>query len=656
MRSHKHACIATIVLASALLGCVMEASCGVVPMMTEWGEKVTSENAWREYPRPQMVRKEWTCLNGDWDYAVTSVTNTSGRPEKWLGKIRVPFAPESALSGVGRLIEPDEFLWYTRKVVIHPKKGSRTLLHFDGVDFRAQVYIGHGEVTDVPHAGAHEPFTLDITDYVKDGDNELTVCVWDPTDDFIQSRGKQERKPSPCHYTRVSGIWQSVWTETVPAAYISDYSVATDIEAGEVSLKLSLSEDALKCASVRGRVRVSFGGVQVAEDTFGIDGECRVKLPLPLHLWTPESPALYSFDAMFGEDKVTGYFGMRSFAVGKDSKGILRFHLNGKPYFTIGTLDQGWWPDGLLTPPSEDAMRYDIEMIKRFGFNMMRKHMKVEPLRYYYLCDKIGILVFQDLPSCTSTWCKSPMVPDTVKCYGFQRHEMKAMMDVLGKVTSIVAWIPYNEGWGQPGEHLTHAMLDFVRRYDRSRIVGGPSGAWDWEGGHLLPRGWNWEERIETAHKPIGVCEASDMVDMHLYRGPAMFATNDRRASFLGEFGGLGHVVSNHVWKSAGKMWGYGGIGDTATLEGLEKAYLGLMGKLRELAANGLAGSVYTQTTDIEDEVNGLMTYDRKVLKFKPEVLRAAHSRVIAASNGTALMYRNSMSGTDKPVHFKRKE
>ena len=617
---------------AAALGCAFGVPCDAA-MMTEWGEKVTSENAWREYPRPQMVRAEWTCLNGDWDYSVTSVTNTSGRPERWLGKIRVPFAIEAPLSGVERFLEADEFLWYTRKIEVHPRKGFRTLLHFDGVDFRAQVYIGHSEVTDVPHAGAQEPFTLDITDYVKDGENELTVCVWDPTDDFIQSRGKQERKPYGCHYTRVSGIWQSVWMETVPEAYICDYSVTSDVESGEVAMKFRLSEGALKDAAARGSVRVAYGGAQVAECTFGLDGECCVKLPQPVKLWSPESPALYTFEAAFGGDRVTGYFGVRSFAVRKDAKGILRFHLNGRPYFPIGTLDQGWWPDGLLTPPSDDAMRHDIETLKRCGFNMMRKHIKVEPRRYYYLCDKIGILVFQDLPSCASK-SRSPMDADTVKRYGFQRHEMKAMMDNLGKVTSVVAWIPYNEGWGQPGEHLTHAMLDFVRRYDRTRIVGGPSGAWDWEGGHLIPNGWKWEGRIETKHKPAGECEAADMVDMHLYRGPAMFAVNDRRASFLGEFGGLGHAVSNHVWQSERKIWGYGGTDDTSTREGLLKTYLGLLDQVRDLAAKGLAGSVYTQTTDVENEINGLMTYDRKVLKYDPDAIAASHRRVIEAAMG----------------------
>ena len=622
------------------LGLFPLATWAAAPMMTEWGEKVTSENAWRDYPRPQMTRANWTCLNGDWDYAITSVTNTPGRPEKWDGKIRVPFALESPLSGVERFLEADQFLWYTRTITVHPKKGFRTLLHFDGVDFRAQVYIGHDEVTDVPHAGAQEPFTLDITDYVKDGENVLTVCVWDPTDGFIQSRGKQERKPYGCHYTRVSGIWQSVWMETVPETYIDDYGVTTDIDKGTVSFTVDVKGPRVKsgcwlfgscCGTVE--VDVFAGDEKVSSASFSPDEKGVVKLPEGFKLWAPETPNLYTFKMRYGNDEVEGYFGMRKFEVKKDAKGILRFHLNNKLYYPIGTLDQGWWPDGFLTPPSEEAMRFDIETLKTCGFNMMRKHIKVEPRRYYYLCDKIGILVFQDLPSCAST-ARSPVEVETVKRYGFQRYEMKAMMDNLGKITSIVAWVPYNEGWGQPGEHLTHAMLDFVRRYDRTRVVSGPSGAWDWEGGHLLPKGWKWEDRIETKHKPAGVCEAADTVDMHLYRGPTMFAVNDRRASFLGEFGGLGHAVSNHVWVSDRQIWGYKGMEDTATKEGLLKTYLGLMDQVKDLAAKGLAGSVYTQTTDVENEVNGLLTYDRKVLKYDAAAIKKAHEAIIAAAEG----------------------
>ena len=603
------------------------------PLMTEWGEKVTPENAWREYPRPQMVRSNWTNLNGEWDYAVTSVTGTSGRPEKWEGKILVPFAIESALSGVGRLLQPDQFLWYTRKIKVDKKVekvggggegGERILLHFGAVDFRTMVFIGHQEVTDVPHEGGQNPFTLDITDYVKDGENELTVCVWDPTEDFVNSRGKQSFKPKGCFYTRVSGIWQTVWMERVPEKHIRGYKVVTDIDKGTARIDFDLAGS----GAVEVQVYELPGKTFTAPVAEGGDGT-GVEVAIPdAKLWSPEEPNLYHFKATFGKDVVTGYFGMRKFEKRKDAKGILRFFLNNKPYYVMATLDQGWWPDGLLTPPSEEAMTFDIQTLKNCGFNTMRKHIKVEPFRYYALCDKMGLLVIQDLPSGNGSW-KSPMEARTTARYWLERQEQKEMMDALQAVPSIVMWNPYNEGWTQPGEFLTHSMLDFVRRYDPTRLVNGPSGCWDWEGGHLLPKGWGWNGRVETAHKPAGVCEAADTVDMHLYRGPTMFKVNDRRISFLGEFGGLGHPVEGHTWKTANGSWGYGGIKDTATREGLEKTYLGLMEKLGDLAEKGCGGSVYTQTTDVEIEINGLMTYDRKVLKYDPEVLKKAHAEVI---------------------------
>ena len=636
-----------------MIAAVVMVAMGAVagPMMTEWGGKVTPENAWRGYPRPQMVRANWTNLNGEWDYAVTSVTATPGIPEKWDGKILVPFPIESALSGVGRLLKPDEFLWYTRKIECDPKPGERILLHFGGVDFRAMVFIGHEEVTDVPHEGGQNPFTLDITDYVKAGENELTVCVWDPTEDFVNSRGKQSFNPSGCFYTRVSGIWQTVWMETVPERYIESYKVFTDIDKGEVTFVFNV--DGMQCGEQE------CGNVVVSEPQTNADGAAltlaqikkasvseassakvcgfksgepvTVKMPKNFECWSPENPKLYHFTAKYGKDEIKGYFGMRKIEKRKDGRGHLRFFLNNKPYFMIGTLDQGWWPDGLLTPPSEEAMEYDVKVLKDCGFNMLRKHIKVEPQQYYAMCDRLGILVIQDLPSGTGDWA-DPMKAATVKRYWLQRQEMKEMMDDLQPFTSIVMWNPYNEGWSQPGEFLTHSMLDFTKRYDRTRLVNGPSGCWDWEGGHLLPKGWGEGKRVLTQHRADGVCEAADTVDMHLYRGPTMFAVNDRRISFLGEFGGLGHPVPGHLWKEPkdGKgNWGYGGIEDTKTREGLEKTYLGLMDKLGELAERGLGGSVYTQTTDVEIEINGLLTYDRKVLKYNPEVLKKAHAEVI---------------------------
>ena len=597
-------------------------------MMTVWGESVTSENAWRGYPRPQMVRDGWTNLNGDWDYAVTSVTNTPGIPAKWDGKIRVPFPIESALSGVGRLMEPDEFLWYSRKIVCNPKPGERILLHFGAVDFRTMVFIGHDEVTDVPHEGGQNPFTVDITDYVKPGENDLFVCVWDPTEDFVNSRGKQSFVPKGVFYTRVSGIWQTVWMETVPEKYIKSYKVIADVDKGEVTLSFQGTGN-----GERGTVEIetSASSRLCVKKQFAPNEPVTVKLPEPVALWSPENPKLYNFTAKYGKDVVKGYFGMRKFEKRKDAKGVLRFFLNNKPYFPIGTLDQGWWPDGLLTPPSEEAMEYDVKVLKDCGFNMLRKHIKVEPQSYYAMCDRLGILVIQDLPSGSGS-PYDPMKAETVKRYWLERQEMKEMMDDLQVFPSIVMWNPYNEGWTQPGEFLTHYMLDFTRRYDPTRLVNGPSGCWDWEGGHLLPKGWAWSNRVETVHKPAGACEAADTVDMHLYRGPTMFALNDRRISFLGEFGGLGHPVEGHLWKvnPGGRgNWGYGGIEDTKTPEGLEKAYLGLMEQLGDLAEKGLGGSVYTQTTDVEIEVNGILTYDRKVLKYNPAVLKKAHEEVV---------------------------
>ena len=593
--------------------------------MTRWGEEITPDTAWRLYPRPQMTRENWTCLNGLWDYAITTGAQQtvespwakgSRQQVKSKGRILVPFAVETPLSGVGIVLEPKDLLWYRRTINVVPKAGERILLHFGAVDFRCQVFIGHNEVTDVPHEGGTVPFCLDITDFVKPGENELSLCVWDPTTDFVGSTGKQVMKPYSCYYTRMSGIWQTVWMECVPERRIDGYRVESDIVKGSVRFAFDV-----KGPACSGKVKVSVfdGGERVASFE-AYPGECaEVEMPRPVKLWSPDSPHLYTFRAEYCKDSVEGYFAMRSFEKRKDAKGVLRFHLNGKPCFIYGPLDQGWWPDGFLTPPSEEAMIHDIRTIKELGFNMMRKHIKVEPARYYYLCDRMGILVLQDMPNGRRLGDLNPQ-------YGFYRKEFKDIVDHLRVFPSIVMWVPYNEGWSQPGEFFTHTTLDWIKRYDPSRLVCGPSGAWDYEGGHILPKGW--ANRVTTSHKPDGECEAADTVDMHIYRGPDMIAANDRRVSFLGEFGGLGHPVSNHLWRVDSGNWGYGGIKDTATPEGLEKTYIGLVAELVPLAGKGLGGAVYTQTTDVELEINGLMTYDRKVLKFDVGVLKAAHENL----------------------------
>ena len=601
-------------------------------LSTVWGEQVTKENALRNYPRPQLRRTNWTCLNGEWDYAITAVTNTPGRPHSWTpgaaddfvldcGKILVPFPLESALSGVGKALASDQLLWYTRTITCAKRPGERILLHFGAVDFRTMVFIGHREVTDVPHEGGQLPFTLDVTDCVAEGENELTVCVWDPTEDFVNSRGKQSFRPEGCFYTRVSGIWQTVWMECVPDEHVRGYRVVTDVDAKTATIDFDLAGS----AELEVRLKEPAPGAVIRRT-----GDHTVVISLSeAKLWSPESPHLYDFTATYGRDEVAGYFGMRKFAKGRDRDGKLRFFLNNRPYYVMATLDQGWWPDGLLTPPSEEAMAFDVRTLKAFGFNAMRKHIKVEPLAYYALCDRLGLLVIQDLPSGNGDWA-SPLKSETAARYWLQRQEQREMMDLLQATPSIVMWNPYNEGWSQPGAFLTHAMLDFTRRYDPTRLVNGPSGCWDWEGGNLLPGGWvDPAERVVTAHLAQGECEAADTVDYHHYRGPTMFPANARRISFLGEFGGLGHAVSGHCWQDAADGWGYGGVGDTATREGLQQAYLELMAKLDALADEGLAGSVYTQTTDVETELNGLMTYDRKALKFDPAVLSRIHAEII---------------------------
>ena len=615
-------------------------------MMTPWGEKVTDDNAWRQYPRPQMVREIWTCLNGAWDYAITPITNTFVRPTKWDGKIRVPFALEAPLSGCGgRLLQPWEYLWYTRELTLDPKPGERILLHFGAVDFRAHVYLGHDEVASTPHDSGQLPFTVDLTPYAKKGVNTLTVQVWDPTEAYHQSRGKQEFRTHACFYTRMSGIWQTVWLETVPETHIADYAVTPDIDAGTVTFTLDVAglsyADAGFFGPNKGSLEILDGDRCVACAKFLPGKPVTLEMPKGFGLWSPESPKLYTFKASFGDDAITGYFGMRKFEKRKDDKGVLRFFLNNKPYFVLGTLDQGWWPDGLLTPPSEEAMAFDIQTLKDCGFNTMRKHIKVEPLRYYALCDKMGLLVRQDMPSSTHS-PEDPMRWETVKGYGLYRNELKGMMDLLKKVPSIVMWVPYNEGWGQHDPFLTHMTLDFTKKYDPTRLVNGPSGWQDFEGGETMNLGRR--GRAVTAHKPADECEAADTVDYHYYRGPAMPPVNDRRISFLGEFGGLGHPVQGHLWRAFDQAkelggarsgdWGYGGIKDTSTREGLEKAYLGLMDRLAAFAEKGLGGSIYTQTTDVEIEINGLLTYDRKVLKYNPAVLKKAHEDLVRRACG----------------------
>ena len=592
-------------------------------MMTAFGEKVTAENAWREYPRPQMVREGWTCLNGTWDYAIVSNDVDGIVRNVAAGKILVPFPIESALSGVGRLTAADEMIEYRRAFDAEPVAGRRLILRFDGVDFRAQVFV-NGVEAGIPHEGAQTGFSYDVTDLVRKGSNDLLVRVWDPTEGFVNSLGKQSLKPQGCFYTRVSGIWKTVWLESVPETWIERFNAIPDIDSGKVGFVFEVNGEEPR-AEVEVEVKDSDGKV-VARGKGRGGRRFEIAMPKGFRLWSPEEPNLYRFAAQCGEDRVDGYFAMRKFSKAKDKDGVLRFFLNNQPYFIIGTLDQGWWPDGLLTPPSEEAMEYDIATLKRCGYNMMRKHIKVEPLRYYWLCDKLGLLVLQDMPSGDGT--KLFDFAHANVAYGSVRREWKGIMDELMAVPSIVMWIPYNEQWTQPCDVLTADTLRWTREYDPShRLVNGPSGWRDFEGGD---KSHDAKDRAWTKFPAEGEPVSCDSVDRHDYNfRPSMHATNPGRVSFLGEYGGIGCRVAGHLWTE--DAWGYGNTGGDTNRVALQQKYVDLSAHVAGLAKKGLGGAVYTQTTDVEGEINGIMTYDRKVLKFDPAALKKAHDAIRAA-------------------------
>lgn len=552
------------------------------PLFTRWAKDLAPDRVWPEYPRPTMVRPDWTNLNGLWEYAI--VHRDAGRPESWDGKILVPFAVESALSGVRKPVSPDQRLWY-RRTFPAPKlsDGQRLLLHFGAVDWQAVVWLNGTRLGE--HSGGYDPFTFDATSALKPGENELIVAVWDPTDSGAQPRGKQVLQPNGIWYTAVTGIWQTVWLETVPAVYIQGMKIVPDLDRRAVLVTVQASE-------VRPvRVEALWEGRAVSQAE-GHSGEVvTITMDNP-KLWWPDEPNLYDLRVTLLEgertlDEVRGYFGMRKIEVAKDEHGIPRLMLNGKAVFQFGPLDQGWWPDGLYTAPCDEALRYDIEMTKKYGMNMARKHVKCEPERWYYWCDRLGLLVWQDMPSGDSG-------RNAASKANFRR-ELQAMIDARRNHPSIVVWVPFNEGWGQ---HDTCDTVAWIKEYDPSRLVNEASG-WTDNG-------------------------CGDLSDMHNYPGPGMRPVEERRASVLGEFGGLGLPLSGHTWQDE-KNWGYVAFPDPKSLT---DAYVNLLGRLRPLIGQGLCAAVYTQTSDVEIEVNGLMTYDREIAKVDVERAAAAASKL----------------------------
>lgn len=568
------------------------------PIETAWARLVSPASALPEYPRPQLVRTEWLNLNGRWDYAI--MPGSSGRPDQWSGQILVPFPAESALSGVMKPVSEQERLWYRRAFTVPGSwRGRRVLLHFGAVDWRARVWVNDKEIGT--HEGGYDDFTFDVTDALRpSGAQALVVAVDDPTDAGTQPRGKQVRKPGSIWYTPTTGIWQTVWIEPVQADAIESVRLVPNVTDGTIRIET-------KTTGAAGEIRAEAfdGSRSVGRASGPASAPLSVKIPQP-KLWSPDSPHLYDLTLTLvvagkERDHVKSYFGMRSIALGKDARGQTRMLLNGEPLFQFGPLDQGFWPDGLYTAPTDQALRFDIEQTKALGFNLARKHVKVEPDRWYYWCDRLGLLVWQDMPSGDKSIGRRATadLQRTGESAAQYRRELTRLIESRANHPSIVMWVPFNEGWGQ---FETPAVVDFVRRLDPSRLVDSTSG---------------WTDR--------GV---GDVHDVHSYPGPAAPPLEDRRAAVLGEFGGLGLPVAGHTWQDE-KNWGYRTF---KTRDELTEAYLALIEKLGPMVSNGLSAAVYTQTTDVEIEVNGLMTYDRAMVKMDATRIAAANRRLYELS------------------------
>ncbi len=575
-------------------------------LITKWGEAVTSENAWTEYPRPQLVRNEWHNLNGQWDYAITAVENEE-TPKEWDGKILVPYCLESKLGGVQRLLDATEALWYRRTFEASPSNGLRTLLNFEAVDYRCEVFVNDRSVGS--HQGGNTPFSFDITEAIRNGENELIVRVEDETEEW-QLRGKQVLNARGIWYTQVSGIWQTVWLEQVAPQHIEDLKITTDAASGTIAVRPVIVE---RNGSEVVRVIAKDGVRQVAESQ-GVMRSFTLTIP-NARLWSPDSPHLYDIEVTLLDadgdivDQVFSYAGIRTVGKAKGKVGHWRFTLNGKEIFHWGPLDQGWWPDGLLTSPSDEGMLFDIEFLKAAGFNMIRKHIKVEPRRYYYHCDRLGMMVWQDHVSGGEQPPWTRLKPDPVDAEWPEQHhrqfmlELERMISTLENHPSIVSWVPFNERWGQ---HQTMDVGRWTVERDPTRLVNIASGGNFW---------------------PVG-----DVVDAHKYPHPGFPFDEGKGGRFddyikvMGEFGGHGYPVQDHLWDANRRNWGYGGLPQNK--EEYKERYLTSLDMLNQLRARGIAGGVYTQTTDVEGEINGLMTYDRKVVKIPAEELAELHKRL----------------------------
>lgn len=593
-------------------------------MKTRWTNEVDDKNLWNAYPRPQLERDNWTNLNGYWEYAITPIQEKF--PNSYDGKILVPFAVESELSGVKKTVGEDKYLWYRKTVSISDvNQNEKIHLNFGAVDWEAVVYV-NGKLAG-SHKGGFTAFSIDISSFFNSSPNqEIVVRVWDPTDDGTQARGKQVRDPKGIWYTPVTGIWQTVWIERTRIDYIKELKNFPNIDSSDVKLhfKLAMASQPLQlvCNVKDGEQIIISKKLNISSGT-ELAG---IEIAIPdAKLWSPDNPFLYNLDiqlkTLSGEvvDDVQSYFGMRKISKGKDASGHTRILLNNLPLFQFGLLDQGWWPDGLYTAPNEEAMMYDVEMTKKWGFNMLRKHVKVEPARYYYNCDKMGMLVWQDMPNGNyfedlriEAWERYDAKRPLNSALQFEK-ELKEMMDQFASFPSIVVWVPFNEGWGQ---YDTERIASWVKSYDPTRLCDAPSG---------------WADRF-----------VGDIVDNHIYPGPGIELPEENRVSVIGEFGGLGWPVENHMWWNK-KNWGYLTFyNETDFTENFTNLIKDLVG----LKSYGLSGAIYTQTTDVEGEVNGLMTYDREVVKISPEVTQKLFAPLYKPAQNRRMLLNDSENGS----------
>ncbi|WP_423127999.1 glycoside hydrolase family 2 protein [Gaoshiqia sp. Z1-71] len=568
---------------------------------TIWAEKIDVNNVLPEYPRPLMERGDWENLNGLWEYAIAKAGQTE--PRAFDGQILVPFAIESSLSGVQKRVGDENELWYKRSFTVPANwKNKNILLHFGAVDWRSDIWVNDIKVGS--HEGGYTPFSFDITPFLKkSGEQKLVVKVWDPSERGYQPRGKQTSQPEGIWYTPVTGIWQTVWLEPVAEKHIKTIRTTPDIDKNRLTVEVSSC--GTNFADIY-EVDVFDGNVKLT--TVKASANQKVDISIAgAKLWSPESPFLYDLKVRLisnGKvvDQVDSYFAMRKVSTKRDANGIVRLQLNNKNLFQFGPLDQGWWPDGLYTAPSDEALKYDIVKTKDFGYNMIRKHVKVEPARWYTHCDRLGILVWQDMPNGGHSPQWQPRqyfngneLIRSAESEANYRAEWKGIMDYLYSNPSVVCWVPFNEAWGQ---FKTAEIVEWTKAYDPSRIVNPASGG---------------------NHYPVG-----DMLDLHHYPGPSMFLYDAQRATVLGEYGGIGLALENHLW-ATDRNWGYVQFKNSKEVT---DEYVKYGEELLKLIKAGFSAAVYTQTTDVEGEVNGLMTYDRKVIKLEEDRLKKINQQI----------------------------